>query len=347
MPSAKRSGEARWADALEEIFADNKETATDFAGLEASIAGHQTLRERLDDLALKIRLCQAESDRPAARHALEHFCQSGDESALRLVEWLFLQTPADRRSASQGLKGLLIARKIRAERVDPRDKLARETWTLLERLAGEDVRESGAVRQFVEDWKTRSAHTSAEAMGMADILQTLAAGAVPPVSPTLGPIFDRVLASPDRSAHDLERLARSWEKLSRPDADAPVVADSVLLGLVQLSYARLREQRPVGDLYRLTDNRDGPCDLVLTAAVEGERAALTVKADDSGDQARTQIHDWLLNKVRPLYFDQNGALEDEDADEAITLAVDSVWRRTSTPFGMNIEIPIPVAVRTW
>lgn len=102
VPSAN---EGKWIDAFEVILAENKEIATDFAGLEEILAGHQTLRERLDDLTPKIRLCQAEHDRVAARNALEHFCQSGDDVALRFVEWLFLQNPADRRSASQGLRG--------------------------------------------------------------------------------------------------------------------------------------------------------------------------------------------------------------------------------------------------
>lgn len=341
--SPKKSGEIKWTDALEEILAENKETATDFAGLEENIAGHQTLRERLDDLAAKVPLCQVESDRVAVRAALEHFCQSGDESALRLVEWLFLQNPTDRRSASQGLKGLLIARKLRTPRENPLDKAARETTALIERLAGEDVRESGVVRQFVEERKMRSAQNPRDATVMADILHTLASGSAPSaLAPTLGPVFDRVLASPDRNAHDFERLARSWEKFARPNGDAPVVADSVLLGLVQLSYARLREQEPVGDRYCLTSDGDGPGELVLTAAVEGERAVLKLRADDWGEQARTEIHNWLLNKVRPLYFDESSTTADEDEDrvEAISLDVELVQGRASTPFGV-IEIPIP------
>jgi hypothetical protein len=81
VPSAKKSAEGKWVDAFEEILAENKEIATDFAGLEENLAGHQTLRERLDDLTPKIRLCEAEQDRVAARNALEQFCQSGDDTA--------------------------------------------------------------------------------------------------------------------------------------------------------------------------------------------------------------------------------------------------------------------------
>ena len=43
VPSGKDAPEARWVDALEQILAENKEVATDFAGLGESIAGHQTV----------------------------------------------------------------------------------------------------------------------------------------------------------------------------------------------------------------------------------------------------------------------------------------------------------------
>jgi hypothetical protein len=341
MPSAKKSGESKWVNSLEEILAENKDTATDFAGLGENIAGKQTLRERLDDLSAKIRLCQSEQDRGTARIALEQFCQSGDDLALRRVEWLFRQNPTDRRSASQGLKGLLIARKLRQPRENPLDKAARETMALIERLAGEDVRESGLVRQYIEERKTRTVQSRREAAVMADILHTIASGAAPSalVPTPLGPVFERVLASPDKNAQDFERLARSWDKFGRTDGDAPVVADSVLLGLLQLSYARLREQEPVGDRYQLTHDGDSSGELVLTAAVEGDRVSLSVKGDDWGEQARTEIHRWLLDKVRPLYFEEKEP-DSEDQVGAITLDVEWAHGRTSTPFGV-IEIPMP------
>ena len=303
VPSANKSAEGKWIDAFEEILAENKEVATDFAGLEESLAGHQTLRERLDDLTQKIRLCQAEPDRLAARNALEHFCQSGDDAALRLVEWLFLQNPTDRRSASQGLKGLLIARKLRAPRENPLDKTARETTDLIERLAGEGAHESGVVSQYVEERKTRAAKDRREAIAVADLLDAIASGSVPSsLAPAvLGAIIDRVLASPNRNPQDFERLARSWETFGRPDADAPVEEASVLLGLVQLSLARLRDQDVVGDRYRMVNDGESPGELVLKAAVEGERSSLSLKADDWGAEARTEIFRWLVDKVRPLY----------------------------------------------
>jgi hypothetical protein len=343
LPTANKSGERKWPDVVEEILAENIEVATDFAGLEENLAGHQTLRERLDDLAPKVPLCQTEHDRIAARNALERFCQSGDDTALGLVEWLFLQNPADRRSASQGLKGMLIARKLRAPRTNPLDKVARETADLIERLTGEDVRDAGIISQYVEERKTRAAKDRHEAIATADVLDTIASGSLPSsfAASPLGPIIDRVLASPDRSPQEFERLARSWEKFGRPNADAPVEEASVLLGLVQLSLARLRDQDVVGERYRMVKHSESPGELVVSAALEGEGSSLTLRADDWSHQARTKIHTWLVDKVRPLYFDENTPTEGEDEDsvEALTLTVEWVHHGASKPLGV-IEVPL-------
>jgi len=344
MPSANKSAEGKWVDVIEEILAENKEIATDFAGLEENLAGHQTLRERLDDLAPKVRLCQVEQGRVAARNALELFCQSGDDKALSLVEWLFLLNPADRRSTSQGLKGLLIARKLRSPRENPIDKTARETTELIQRLAGEDVRASGVVSRYVEERKTRAALDRREAIAVADVLHAIASGSVPSLSAPgpLGPIIDRVLASSDRSSQDFERLARSWEKFGRLDSDAPVEEASLLLGLVRLSLARLRDQEVVGDRYRMLNDGESPGELILRVAVEGERSSLSLRVDDWSQQARTGIHDWLVDKVRPLFFDETTLAEDEDEDrvDAISLAVEWVQGGAAKPLGM-IEIALP------
>ncbi len=340
IPSASKTGEPKWVDFLEEVLAENKDTATDFAGLEENIAGKQTLRERLDDLTTKIRLCQTDQEREPARLALEQFCGSGDESALSRVEWLFRQNPSDRRSASQGLKGLLIARKLRQPRENPLDKAARETTALIESLAGEDVRESGVVRQYVEERKVRIVQHRREAAILVDILSTVASGSVPSgsLSTPMGPIFERVLASPDRNAQDFARLARLWEKLGRTDSDEPVVADSVLFGILQLSYARLREQDSVGERYSLRVQGAESGELVFTVAVEGKREFLKLKADEWSQQTLNTIHRWLRDKVRPLYFNGDDSDLDEQ-EEAITLDVE--WSRAgvSAPFGV-IEIPI-------
>jgi hypothetical protein len=341
IPSAKKSGETKWVDTLEEILAENKDTATDFAGLEENITGKQTLRERLDDLAAKIRLCQPEEGRAAARLALEQFCQSGDELALRQVEWLFRQNPGDRRSPSQGLKGLLIARKLRQPREDPLDRAARETTALIERLAGGEVVESGVVRQYVEERKAHTVQNRSEGAVMANVMHALASGTSPSslVPGALAPIFDRVLASPELNAQDFERLARLWDNFGRTDTNAPLVADSVLLGLLKLSYARLREQTPTDDRYRLAKDNEQAGELILATAVEGERVTLRIKTDNWSEESRTDIHRWLLHKVRPLYFEDNST-EAEDQSEAITLDVE--WSRTgeTTAFGV-IEIPMP------
>jgi hypothetical protein len=343
IPSAYKTGEGKWPDAFEEILAENREVATDFAGLEETLAGHQTLRERLDDLAPKVRLCQAEHERIAARNALEQFCQSGDDTALRRVEWLFLQNPADRRSASQGLKGLLIARKVRAPREDPLDRVARDTSSLFESLAGESDRDAGGIRQFVDERKNRAKQDRREAITTADLLDALASGSVPAsVAPaTISPILDRILASPDRQPHEFERLARAWEKFGRPGEDAPVEAGSVLLGLVQLCLARLRDQKFVDDRYRMVGAGEDSGNLIFTASVEGQRSSLTLGAGDWSESARDRLHRWLIEEVRPLYFaDERVPDEEDDWAAAITLDIEWARNRSSTPLGV-IEVLLP------
>ena len=268
------------------------------------------------------------------RAALERFCYSGDETALRQVEWLFLQNPADRRSASFGLKGLLIARKLREPRENPLDKAARETITLLESVAGEEARQSGALRQHVEDQKNRATLNRRDAVAMAELLGSIAEGAVAPtlVPPGMASVIDQVLASPERNALDFARLARVWQKLGRLDADAPIVENSLLVALVQLTYARLREQVPT-------------VELKLTAAVEGERTSLVIDAADWTPQARTDIHQWLLQKVRPLYFDAAGPVVDDDQDdEPVTISLDVEWQRAGVTKTLGV-IEIPIRIR--
>ena len=116
----------------------------------------------------------------------------------------------------------------------------------------------------------------------------------------------------------------------------------MLLGLVQLSLARLRDQDVVGDRQRMVNGAEDSGELVISAAVEGERSSLRLRADDWSLPARTEIHHWLVDKVRPLYFDEAtlAADEDEDSVEAITLGVEWVHGGASTSLGA-IEISLP------
>ena len=174
---------------------------------------------------------------------------------------------------------------------------------------------------------------------IADMLHTVGSGSVPSSAGMLGPIFERVLGAPDRSAEDFQRLARAWEKLGVAGGDAPIVADSVLFGLVQLSCARLREQDPLGTQQRLKADGDGPIELVLKTGIEGQYTSLTLKTDDWSDAARTEIHRWFVDKVRPLFFDENDA-DMDDEEGVITLDIERRHGSANTPFGV-IEIAIP------
>ena len=190
VPSAYKSGEGRWPDAVEAILAENKENATDFAGLEETLAGHQTLRERLDDLASKVQLSQAGNERIGARNALENFCHSGDDSALRLVEWLFLQNPANRRSVVTGSQGSADCAKGSSGPSESSGQgRQRDDRQLFERLAGAD-RDASIIRQYVNDETPRRSDRR-EAVAMADVLDAVASGSVPSslVPATVGPIL--------------------------------------------------------------------------------------------------------------------------------------------------------------
>jgi hypothetical protein len=155
-------------------------------------------------------------------------------------------------------------------------------------------------------------------------------------------VVDQILTSSERNALDFERLAHVWQNLGRPDADAPITGDTLLLGLVQLAYARLREREPTGDQYAMVAAGEQPGQLKLTATVEGERTSLTVDAADWSLQARTDIQQWLFQRVRPLYFDvADPSLDGAQDDEPIAITLDVEWQRggATTTLGV-IEIPI-------
>jgi hypothetical protein len=345
IPSPSRTGEEKWVGLIEEILALNKEAATDFPGLEEDIAGKQTLRERLDDLTTRIPLCSNPASRPASREALERFCQSGDATAFSEVEWLFLQGRTDRRSPSQGLRGLLIARKLRAPRPNPLDRLTNETIELFERLAGAAARDSDFARQYVLDLRNRAARDRHEALAIAENLRALAGGTLPPsvTGTPAAPMLSKVLDAPDRDPQDLERLARGWEKHGRPDADVPVPTDSLLLGLVQLSYARM-EQAAEGDRYRLVANNEVPGELVLSVQIEGRRVEHRTPVGDWSIERRTAIQCWLRDHVRPLVFDEDTLDEDDDEEAvAITVDVERMQEHTRTAFG---TVVLTVSPRT-
>jgi hypothetical protein len=344
IPSPSKTGEKRWVGALDEILAENKEVATDFSGLEEDVAGKQTLRERLDDLTRQVPLCENPSERPAAREALERFCQSGDVRAYDQVDWLFRRDPADRRSPSQGLRGLLIARKLRAARVNPLDKLAAETVELLERLAGDEAKDSGVVKDYVAVLRGDRAPDRHAALAAAEAFRCLASGTLSPgaASTPMITAFTRALDSPARDPGDLERLARTWEKYGRPDGDAPVAADGVLFGLTQLCLARLREEAAGDGSYRFAEPGEAPGTLVLSTQFDGERAKpLSIPVQDWSPQTRDRIFQWLRDEVRPLYFGEveEGDEDEEDSEAAITIDVEWVRGSVPEPFGV-MEIAI-------
>ena len=335
IPPHSRTGEKKWAALFDEILSENRAVATDFPGLEDDIAGNQTLRERLDDLSKRVPLCEDPATRDAARQALERFCQSGDSAALDNVEWLFLKDSSDRGSASQGLRGLLIARKLKSPQVNPLDRLAGDTIALFEALGGEEVRNSGIARQHVSDLRGRAAVNRADALIIAESLRSLAGGILPPGATDADRLlFLKLLSSVDRDPADLEKLARAWERHGRPDADAPIVADSLLLGLLRLSHARFIQGAKTDHMQTMRAVGDGVSELDLSVQVEGRRASLRFPATDWSLERRTSIHEWLRDKVRPLYFESDSVSdEDEENSTSITVDVACVVNEKAHPFG--------------
>jgi len=335
IPSPSRTGERRWADYFDEMLSENVETATNFPGLEEAIAGNQTLRERLDDLVQKVPLCQDSSKQQIARQALERFCESGDEAALNAVEWQFLKDETDRGSASQGLKGLLIARKLRSPQTNPLDKLEADTVATLEELAGAAMTESGLVRQFVAEMRKRATDNRTEALTTSELLRAISAGLLPPgaMSAHDRDLLAAVLNNPDRRPSDFERLARAWERHGRPDADAPIEADSLMLGLLRLCHSRLVGHDLHQGVLSLRQSAEPAGELELSVHVEGKRVAHSTPVSDWSIERRTALHAWLRDKVRPLYFEVEPS--DGDGEELREIAIDvtRVVNGKSSPFG--------------
>ncbi len=335
IPSPSKTGETKWTSLVEEFLALNKDAATDFPGLEEDIAGKQTLRERLDELTARIPLCSSEAARPAAREALERFCQSGDTTALSQVEWLFLKDKGDRGSPSQGLRGLLIARKLRAPRPNPLDRLTHETIAILESLVGDETAESGVVRQYIHGLRDGAAKDRRGALEIAEILRALAGGVIPPsvTGTSLIQALTKILDAQGRDPQQFERLSRGWEKHGRPDADAPVATSSLLFGLVQLSYSRL-DAAADAERQCLVSEGDQAGDLILSVHLEGSRVEHRTPVDDWSLERRTAIQRWLRDSVRPLVFEANDVDDDDEEDSAlITIDVDRSRGQTLTPFG--------------
>lgn len=122
-----RRREKRWEAELRTELLMSQECTIDFANLADRIAGRGDLKIHLEDLDRRgFRLAQSAPDR--ARRAFEEFCRTGDRSALSQVEWAWQDAA---RGATQGVRGVLVQRRLSAPRQDPFKVLLVETTAVL------------------------------------------------------------------------------------------------------------------------------------------------------------------------------------------------------------------------
>jgi len=303
--SAKRTGEQRWDRDLEELLLENLQWASDHGALADAIAGKRSVREQIDALVRQggVKLTASGHD---GAEALERFCDTGDESALELVEWKFYDDAANRRSRSMGLHGLLIARGRGEARVDPIDRLADETELALG--AGLATEEMAELRRLLDAHRrTREGRELVVAA-----LTELAGGDRADVSADWRQLVTAVAARSEHAPEDARRLARRWASIDAKEQKDVVAAPTLLLGLARLLA---REETELKDI------RDGD-ELVLTL-VEGERPDTVTAAFPVDGSLPVLLFRFLWDHVRDSWASE---IEDEDdgddeAEESMSFGV--------------------------
>lgn len=288
----RRTGEERWDRIVEDMLLENLVSASDHGALSDKIAGNRTVREQLHELVHKRGVALGASQNAAA--ALERFCHDGNEEAFAEVEWLFHKDPANRRSPSMGINGLLIARGRRQPRVDPVDKLAEDTDKKLGASLA-DADHDALLRLL--DQHRRAATGRAT---IAAVCVELAGGEVHTNSdwrPTTTAIASRPTHAPD----DARTLADRWTAIDAKRTPRDVeAAPTLLLGLARL-LAGNEDRRPSDDPGRL--------ELSLLGA---ERPDVCTQAFAVDERLPVELSRWLRERVRDVCSLED---ENEDADE--------------------------------
>ncbi len=320
----RKTGEVGWTDEFGEVLAENIEHAVDFAGLGEALAGKRTVQEQLDELTSRVPLCKDESRRQEARVALERFCHNGDESALRSVEWLFF-LDSSKRSASLGLKGLLMARGRRAPRKNPLDRAVQEAVAQVAPLLTKDE-DRDSIQQWFGSQRNAASADPKHAAEVADVLQALAGGIMPAtnVSPEVLRAFEAVVVAPTRKPEALLKAAAEWQKLVQEPKDQNVSAPSLLVGLAHLC-AQLAMEAPSRDGRFWIENASNTDTMVLSIPSRPDVPSHELPVGDWGEQARENLALWLQNDVRKALFAEEEADEDaapEDTDPTRDFSVD-------------------------
>lgn len=301
----RRTGEDRWDRVVEDMLLENLRWASDHGALSDAIAGNRTVREQIHELVHKRGVVLGAS--PTAAVALERFCHDGNEEAFADVEWLFHKDPANRRSPSMGISGLLIARGRRQPRIDPVEKLAEDTDKKLG--AGLADADRDTLRRLLD--QNRRAATGRATI--AAVCVELAGGEIQTNGewrPTTTAIASRPAHAPDEA----RALADKWMAIDAKQTPRDVeVAPTMLLGLARL-LGKNEETRP----------GDGPGSLLLTL-LGTERPDTCQHAFTVDDGLPQALSLWMRERVRDAHPIGDGD-EDEDEDRIQSMSF-SVARR--------------------
>jgi hypothetical protein len=307
VPSPSKTREDHWEGMLEQLLAENLEYALDPTGLGEAIAGKSALEDQLERLKT-VPLCREEAAQTAARGALLRFCHDNDETALRAVEWIFYKDATNRRSPTQGLRGLLMARNQRAPRMSPLDRAREDTLELFKRTLSADGPDINDVQRFVDE------RCAAGSDGFAALREALEPSG--PQESSLVPAdvrraIERAAAGGGWRARDASRIAARWEKLrQRESIDRTVEAPNVLQGVLRL----------VG---QWTADRDEALERPRTILLRYESRApqsmpvqVSLDPSDPGGLLDT-LREFLIKKVEPVVKDERlaGESEEDDADD--------------------------------
>src|SRR5262249_12057144 len=225
--SVKKTGEQRWDRILEEMLVENLHWASDHGALADAIAGRRTVHDQIDALVRRGSVKLRSSGGNGAE-ALERFCQTGDDTALEEVEWLFHEEPNNRRSRSMGLQGLLIARGRGEARVSPIDRLANETESVLG--AGLSMEDRAELRRVLDAHRqTRDGRAL-----LAATLTNVAGGEPGPQSEDFQPLVNAIVAVSRDTPEKARALAERWAAIDATETGDIVTAPSLLLGLARL-----------------------------------------------------------------------------------------------------------------
>ncbi|WP_437733218.1 hypothetical protein [Sorangium sp. So ce1335] len=330
-PGGKKDPTPGWIDTMENILAENIECAMDFASLHDTVAGNSTIENRVGQLAQQIQL--SETDQNAAKEALIRFCHDGDPTALGKVDWLFWADRTTRRSASLGLKGLLIARGRRRPGENPIDKAAAETLASLKPLVSGNEEAIAGLEQTLESWGHAVARDNRAASDVAGAMRAIASGAVPAgiTDPNVRAAFALVIASAERKPEVFDNLAGRWAKLAEKQDPAAIRSPTLLLGLAQLFAQRLRDGRRDGARRHLGKEGEDTIVLTLDGKAGEDTTSIEISSTDWRSDALDKLHRWLSSSavLRTLAADEGDEDEDEDTQAEISAMLIRVAQRSN------------------